>query len=207
MDPKTRSQPMGKTDLKHYSSAGLEDLNDKQFRFVQSYMIDLDGQKAAIDAGYSPKSARTQAAKLLSSTKIAKAIGVLKRRGMEKAELTLQEVMVHLKHCVVRTSDDFLDEDGRLKPHSEWNERAKAALDGIKQRRRVIKSGEEIIGEEIETEIKLVSKGGAITTAMRHFENRVDPEELKDKKLDWDALYDEKEDSASTELKKLESND
>jgi len=196
---------MGSTSIKSYSSAGLDDLNDRQFRFVQNYIVHLDGQQAAIDAGYNPKSAKSQAVKLLNNTRVARAIGVLKRKGLEKAELSQEEVLEQLKHCVTRTSDDFLDEEGRLKPHSEWNVRAKAALDGIKQRKRVLRGPDgEIMGEEIETEIKLVSKGGAITTAMRHFENKLSKEDLIDKGLDWDAMYDPKGDGASSELKKLE---
>ena len=133
-------------------------------------------------------------------------IGVLKRRGLERAELTQTEVLVHLKHCVTRTSDDFLDGDGKLLPHSEWNDRAKAALDGIKQRVRRVPMGDGEFAEEVETEIRLVSKGGAISTAMKHFDNKIDASNLEDKSLDWDALYDEAEDSGvSQEMKRLEN--
>ena len=197
---------MAKVPLKSYSGAGLDDLTDRQLRFVESYIVSLDGQQAALDAGYSPKTARVKACQLLSDGKVAKAIGVLKRRGLERAELTQAEVLVQLKHCVTRTSDDFLDSNGRLLPHDQWNERAKAALDGIEQRVRRIPTGDGDYAEEIETKIKLVSKGGAISTAMKHFDNKIDASELEDKSLDWDALYDEAEDSgASQEMKRLEN--
>lgn len=196
---------MAKVKLKSYSGAGLDDLTDRQLRFVESYIVSLDGQQAALDAGYSPKTARVKACQLLADGKVAKAIGVLKRRGLERAELTQAEVLVQLKHCVTRTSADFLDANGRLLPHDQWNERAKAALDGIEQRVRRIPTGDGDYAEEIETKIKLVSKGGAISTAMKHFDNKIDPNELEDKSLDWDALYDEAEDSgASQEMKRLE---
>ena len=199
---------MAKVKLKSYSGAGLDDLTDRQLRFVESYISSLDGQQAALDAGYSPKSARVKACQLLSDGKVAKAIGVLKRRGLERAELNQAEVLVQLKHCVTRTSDDFLDSNGRLLPHDQWNERAKAALDGIEQRVRRIPTGDGDYAEEIETKIKLVSKGGAISTAMKHFDNNIDASKLEDKSLDWDALYDEAEDSgASQEMKRLENNE
>jgi phage terminase small subunit len=199
---------MAKVPLKSYSGAGLDDLTDKQLRFVESYIVSLDGRQAALDAGYSPKSASVKACQLLSDGKVAKAIGVLKRRGLERAELTQAEVLVQLKHCVTRTSDDFLDSNGRLLPHDQWNERAKAALDGIEQRVRRIPAGDGDYAEEIETKIKLVSKGGAISTAMKHFDNKIDASELEDKSLDWDALYAEAEDSgASQEMKRLENNE
>lgn len=191
--------------IKSYRTTGIDELTDREFRFVENYIITLNAHQSAVDAGYAPKSARVQAAKILSRTKVRRVIGVLKRRGLAKAELTQREVLEQLRHCVTRTSDDYLDEDGKLLPHSEWSERAKAALDGIKQRTRVLKDSDgNVIGEEIETEVKLVSKGGAITTAMKHFENQVSVDDLTNKSLDWDSMYNPREDSASTALRELE---
>jgi len=199
---------MATTSIKSYTSIGIDDLTDREFRFIEGYVISLNGQQAAVDAGYSPKSARAQASRLLSRTKVRRVIGVLKRRGLAKAELRQAEVLEHLKHCVTRTSDDFLDDDNRLKDHSEWNERAKASVDGIKHRTRTLKDSDgNVIGEEVEVEIKLVSKGGAITTAMKHFADQVSADDLANQSLDWDALYDPKQDSASTALLELEKLD
>ena len=63
---------MAKVKLKSYSGAGLDDLTDRQLRFVENYIVHLDGQQAALDAGYSPKSARVKACQLLSNGKVAK---------------------------------------------------------------------------------------------------------------------------------------
>lgn len=195
---------MASTALKGYQSAGLNDLSDKEFRFVENYVIHLNGQQAAVEAGYKASSARTLAARLLSRTRVRRAIGVLKRRGLKRAELTQQEVLQQLRHCVTRTSDDYLDDDGKLLPHDQWNDRAKAALDGIKQRTRILKDSDgNVIGEEVETEVRLVSKGGAITTALKHFSEQVTSDENV-AAIDWDAMYNEQTDSASTALRALE---
>ena len=44
-------------------------LTDKQTRFVQEYMTDLNATQAAIRAGYSAKTANEQAAQLLANVR------------------------------------------------------------------------------------------------------------------------------------------
>lgn len=41
-------------------------LTDKQKKFVEEYLIDLNATQSAIRAGYSPKTANEQGARLLS---------------------------------------------------------------------------------------------------------------------------------------------
>ena len=55
----------------------LEDLTDMQEAFVREYMVDWNGTKAAIRAGYSPKSASGIAYQLLQKTPVRDAIQAL----------------------------------------------------------------------------------------------------------------------------------
>ena len=45
-------------------------LTPKQARFVEEYLIDLNGKQAAIRAGYSPGTAEVQASRLLRNAKV-----------------------------------------------------------------------------------------------------------------------------------------
>ncbi len=45
-------------------------LTDQQKRFCDEYMVDLNGKQAAIRAGYKPKSAESQASRLLRNAKV-----------------------------------------------------------------------------------------------------------------------------------------
>lgn len=49
-------------------------LTDKQQRFVEEYLIDLNATQAAIRAGYSPNSAEAQASRMLSIVKVRDAV-------------------------------------------------------------------------------------------------------------------------------------
>lgn len=52
-------------------------MTDKQARFCEEYMIDLNATQAAIRAGYSPKTANEQAARLLANVSIQNRIAQL----------------------------------------------------------------------------------------------------------------------------------
>lgn len=49
-------------------------LTDKQKKFVEEYLIDLNATQSAIRAGYSPKTANEQGARLLANVSIQEAI-------------------------------------------------------------------------------------------------------------------------------------
>ena len=49
-------------------------LTDKQKRFVEEYLVDLNATQAAIRAGYSEKTAEQQAYQLLQKTSVSEAI-------------------------------------------------------------------------------------------------------------------------------------
>ena len=49
-------------------------LTEKQQRFVDEYLIDLNATQAAIRAGYSVKTADQQASRMLTNVKVQQAI-------------------------------------------------------------------------------------------------------------------------------------
>lgn len=75
-------------------------LTPKQQRFVQEYLIDLNGAQAAIRAGYSERTANVQAAQLLAKLSIAEA--VKERQAMLEVEtgITQKWVLDKLKENV-----------------------------------------------------------------------------------------------------------
>lgn len=68
-------------------------LNPKQQRFVDEYLIDLNATKAAERAGYSPKTAYSQAHDLLKKPEIQTAIDEGVKARAERTQIT-QDVVV-----------------------------------------------------------------------------------------------------------------
>lgn len=73
-----------------------DDLTPKQQRFVDEYLIDLNGKQAAIRCGYSPKTAEVQASRLLSIAKVGAAVSERREKLAEKAEITQEMIVAEL---------------------------------------------------------------------------------------------------------------
>lgn len=71
-------------------------LNPQQARFVEEYLIDLNGTKAAIRAGYSKHTAGKQVARLLAHVGIKKAIDAGKVEISKRLRINQDEVVKEL---------------------------------------------------------------------------------------------------------------
>ena len=71
----------------------MQKLTPKQEAFVREYLVDLNATRAAIRAGYSPKTAREQASRLLSNVNVMDAISAGKAARAEKLEVTAEQVL------------------------------------------------------------------------------------------------------------------
>ena len=82
-------------------------LTEKQKRFVQEYLVDLNATQAAIRAGYSKKTARSQGQRLLTKVDIKEAIK--KRMDEKKEELIMKqdEILIRLSEQARRQADDY----------------------------------------------------------------------------------------------------
>lgn len=68
-------------------------LTEKQKRFVAEYLIDLNATQAAIRAGYSPKTANEQGARLLANASVRQLVADGAQKRIRKAEVTAQDVI------------------------------------------------------------------------------------------------------------------
>ena len=83
-------------------------LTEKQRRFCDEYLIDLNATQAAIRAGYSPKTAATIAAENLTKPKVAENI---KKRMDEKEDALIakqDEVLKYLTAVMRREMKEFV---------------------------------------------------------------------------------------------------
>ena len=101
--------------------AKLTPKEERQNRFVQEYIIDLNGTQAAIRAGYSPKTAREQASRLLSNVNIQEKISEAQNARNERVEVDQDYVLNRLIQVDQLDIIDILDNTGNFKPINEWS--------------------------------------------------------------------------------------
>ena len=90
------------------------ELNPKQIRFCQEYVIDLNGTQAAIRAGYSTKTANEQSAQLLAKLSIKAYINELQANISNKLNINAEWVTQRFKDISDRcmTVEPVRDRDG-----------------------------------------------------------------------------------------------
>ncbi len=101
--------------------SALDQLEEQQQLFVLELMRDLNQTKAAIRAGYSEISAATQASRLLTNDKVKAAFNELKAIRNEQLGIDAGYVLKRLMDVDALDIADLLDNDGKIKPVSEWS--------------------------------------------------------------------------------------
>ena len=100
-------------------------MTQKQQQFIIEYLKDFNGTQAAIRAGYSPKTAQVQSAKLLSKGKVAAAVAQQTQARLEKADLTAERTLEEMRRLAFANVQDLFDAAGNLRPiHTLTREQA-----------------------------------------------------------------------------------
>jgi phage terminase small subunit len=84
------------------------DLTDKQKRFCEEYMIDLNATQAAIRAGYSEKTAKDIACENLAKPNIQQKISELQKAISERTQITADMVIKELAKVGFSNISDYL---------------------------------------------------------------------------------------------------
>lgn len=131
-------------------------MTDKQARFCEEYMIDLNATQAAIRAGYSPKTANEQAARLLANVnRIAQLQAEQSRRTGVSADRVVRELA---KVAFVNAGDLIDARTASLKSDAAPDDLA--AVQSVKVK---------TFGEDgLEQEVKLADKLKALDLLGRH---------------------------------------
>lgn len=102
-------------------------LTEKQKRFADEYLKDLNAKQAAIRSGYSPKTAEVQGSRLLSNAKVQAYIETKQKKIEEKTSVTIEWIIEQLK-CVYEKSMQAVPViDHRGLPTGEYKFEANAA--------------------------------------------------------------------------------
>ncbi len=137
-------------------------MENKQDRFVEEYLIDLNATQAAIRAGYSPKTADRQGCRLLKNAKIARAIAIAEADRSKRTGINQDRVIRELaKVAFADVSRALNTQSGEIRRDAPSEDLA--AIQCVK-----IKQMEGDKGTSYECEIKLSDKTRALELLGKH---------------------------------------
>ena len=90
-------------------------LTEKQQRFVEEYLIDLNATQAAIRAGYSAKTADQQGSRLLANVKVQQAIAERMAERSKRTGVNQDRVVLELSKIAFLKMTDVVDRNGAIK--------------------------------------------------------------------------------------------
>jgi len=149
------------------------EITDKMRQFIDEYLIDLNGTKAAIRAGYSEATAQEQSSQLLARPDIRALIAEGQKAIAERTQSFQDDAVSELK--IVGFSDlaDFLTvKDGGIVEQKPFNELTKEQTKCIKKIRQTVRSSHSadgtILHQTAVIEIELHDKLKALELLGRH---------------------------------------
>ena len=136
-------------------------LTEKQQRFVDDYLIDLNATQAAIRAGYSVKTANEQGSQNLAKLSIQQAIAEQMAERSKRTGVNQDRVVLELARIAFVKMTDLVDSHGRIKDDAVEDDLA--CIESVKY-----KSSESDTGSSIEREVKISPKLKALELLGKH---------------------------------------
>jgi len=166
---------------------GVPELTEKQKRFVDEYLVDLNGTQAAIRAGYSPRTANNSYS-ILQRPQVQQYLRKRRNELQKKIEITAENIVAELAKIGFADIADFISIEEEINPETgipfryvavkrtrDMPQAKRAAIAGIKQTSQGI-------------EVKLYNKVEALELLGKHL-----------------GLFDKQDEASRMALKKLDS--
>lgn len=136
-------------------------LRDKQQRFVDEYLIDLNATQAAIRAGYSVKTANEQGSQNLAKLSIQQAIAERMAERSRRTGVNQDRVVLELAKIAFVKMTDIVDSEGNIKGDAAEDDLA--CIESVKY-----KHSDTDTGYSEEREVKIASKLKALELLGKH---------------------------------------
>lgn len=137
-------------------------LNEKQQKFCEEYLIDLNATQAAIRAGYSIKTATEQSSRLLRNVKVKSEIDKLIAERSKRTGINQDRVIRELARIAFVNPNNVIDvKDGTVKQNASEDDMA--CIQSIK-----IKKSDSEKGWSEEREVRLNDKMKALELLGKH---------------------------------------
>ena len=139
-------------------------LNSRQSRFVEEYLVDLNGKQAAIRCGYSKATAEAQASRLLRNVQGRVALENAMKARSKRTEVTADRVLNELARIAFSNMRDYWPREGGTLDLLRLDEDRTGAIKEITIDEKVDRAG--VLHRR--THLKLHDKLGALTSLARH---------------------------------------
>lgn len=136
-------------------------MTNKQARFVEEYLIDLNATQAAIRAGYSPNTAQEIGAENLKKPMIKAAVDAAMAERSTRTGVNQDRVVRELARIAFVKITDVANSDGTIKTDASDDDLA--CIESIK-----VKRSDNDTGYMFEREVKLSSKMKALELLGKH---------------------------------------
>lgn len=161
----------------------------KQDRFVKEYLIDLNATQAAIRAGYSPKTANEQGARLLANVSVQEAIAKAMADRSKRTGISQDRVIQELARIAFVNPQNVINpKDASVK--ADATEDDLACIQSVK-----VKTMDVANGKSVEREVRLNDKMKALELLGKHLGMFKDKLEV-DADMDLNITIDYGEDDA-----------
>ena len=136
-------------------------LTDKQKKFVEEYLIDLNATQSAIRAGYSPKTANERGARLLANVSIQEAISKAMAERSRRTGINQDRIVQELARIAFVKITDVVDPDGEINTNASDDDLA--CIESYK-----VEDSDSVNGSSSKREVKLASKIKALELLGKH---------------------------------------
>lgn len=139
-------------------------LTDKQQRFVDEYLIDLNATQAAIRAGYKTRTSQQASeigCQLLKKSQVSEAISKKMAARSRRTGVNQDRVVLELAKVAFAKMTDIVDSNGRIKEDASPDDLA--CIESIK-----FKESDNEYGGSVEREVKIASKLKALELLGKH---------------------------------------
>lgn len=138
-------------------------LTEKEEKFCQEYLIDLNATQAAIRSGYSKKTSHSIGHENLKKPEIASRISNLRKGLIEKTGITQERVLLELTRMGLSDIKKYYTQGFQLTDITELPDDLSAAIQSVKT---TTLEGE--FGSKTTVEFKLHDKKGSLDMIAKH---------------------------------------
>lgn len=145
-----------------------EPVDPREARFIDEFLIDLNGTQAVIRAGYSENGADVQASRLLGKARVSDEIARRKAILSKRFKLSHEQVIREFVKIGMFDCRTCFNDDGSLKQVRDWTAAMGAAISSIESEDVWAGRGETRVKTGVVHKVRFHDKNAALVQAGKH---------------------------------------